>query len=102
MTSAFSMGYRIKTLHKALKQPDVTIHKLPPPSIPSLDDPHPHPHPQSSEPSLVDGLPEFSPLALAHFLVRLIVADDQVFNLNVSNICDVLSLLMFFPVYQCH
>jgi hypothetical protein len=87
------MGYTFKTLQEALKQSDVTIRKLPPPPVSSLDDARPQ-HP-SAEPSLADGLPEFSPSALARFLVRFIVADDQVFNLNLSNTCNILSLLTF-------
>lgn len=78
------MGYSLKTLHEALKLPGATIRNLPPPPTPHAV----RSHIAGSKPSLEDGLPEFSTSTLMRFLVKFIVADDQVWYLFKSQIFD--------------
>lgn len=76
--NAFKMGYTFKTLIHALRQPGVTSQNLPLPPRPGPGDNAPLgslPHvPQA----LKDSVPDFSHEAMHEYLVRFVVADDQV------------------------
>lgn len=91
------MGYTFTTLREALKQPGVTIRALPPPPTPAPGDICP----AGSESSPADGLPEFSPSTLARFLVKFIVADDQVRYLSLS-LLSIFGFLWFIDVLVVH
>ena len=91
------MGYLFKTLYKALGQPGVTIHNLLPASTPVPNDAHLQK--AGLGPSSIDDLPEYSPLTLAYFLVRFIVADDQVHITFIWELEVHEYMLTFFAVY---
>ncbi|KAG6373599.1 hypothetical protein JVT61DRAFT_6250 [Boletus reticuloceps] len=82
ITSVFSMGYTFKTLCEALKQTGVTTHNLPPPPMPSPQSPYNIR--AGTEPSLEDGLPEFSTSIFVRFPIKFIIADDQVLVPNLD------------------
>jgi hypothetical protein len=75
--TAFSAGYTFTTLREALLKPGVSIRALPAAPRPGPGD-SPLELAGSSAFSLDAGLPSFSPPVFHHFLVRFIVADDQV------------------------
>lgn len=96
VNATFNAGYILKTLHNVLKQPGITIHKLPPAPHPEPGDVIPiHVNRQPST-SLDTDLPDFFIAALHEYIVKFIIADDQV-----SYIYDYPSMLMHVLVYQC-
>lgn len=76
--NAFKMGYTFKTLIHALKQPGITGRNLPPPPRPGPGDSVPLGSQLHVPQALEDSVPEFSHQAMHEYLVRFVVADDQV------------------------
>lgn len=77
-TNAFKMGYTFKTLIHALGQPGVTSQNLPLPPRPGPGDNVPLGSLPQVPQALEDSVPEFSHQAMHEYLVRFVVADDQV------------------------
>jgi hypothetical protein len=78
VNAAFNTGYTFTTLREMLSKPGVVIRKLPPALWPEPGDRTPTIPGSNLVPN--GGLPPFSFAALHHYLVRFIVANDQVTN----------------------
>lgn len=75
--SAFSMGYTFKTLREAIQQGN-KIAALPPAPRPGHGDSLPGNLLPSGTEKSTSAFPEFSNAALHEYLVKFVVADDQV------------------------
>jgi len=75
LKAAFSLGYTYNSLKAALALPNSTIDNLPPPPPKDGDN---IPLRLGPKVDLGTDIPEFSLTALHDYLVRFIVADDQV------------------------
>ncbi|KIK19075.1 hypothetical protein PISMIDRAFT_13963 [Pisolithus microcarpus 441] len=98
--ATFSIGYNYATLREVLSHPNISIHLLPPAPPPRPSDQLPvfsGPRP----PPLGAGLPPFSISALHCYLVRFIVADDQVSDYR-SSLLQLVDVLMSLKVSQHH
>lgn len=76
--AAFSSGFTFKTLKVVLADPKVTIQNLPPPPPSEEGDSIPVGLGPLPGPDITADIPEFSVQALHDYLVRFIVANDQV------------------------
>lgn len=84
LKAAFSSGYTYNSLKAVLTCQGVTIHGLPPPPPPEVGDNIPSGLGKPPKPDISTDLPKFSLGALHNYIVRFIVADEQVCTLYKS------------------
>ena len=84
--AAFSVGYTYTTLREIHRKPGVTVRTLPPAPQPGANDVPPRIAGSQSSASLDAGLPSFSIPTFHRYLVKFVIACDQVSLLHLPSL----------------